>query len=131
VFVDQRTEKSLIAWDESKKSNRIYMNHYCEQWIADWCLENGWTDWFAGDERRYWAFPPHAVMPTPLPATVLQAIKAKEGMSPDERVWVGGGLVSLVVGGLLTYVLGSPLPALAAFGFCAGMVAHLEEEDLN
>jgi hypothetical protein len=103
------------------------MNHYCEQWIADWCTEHGWTDWFH-EQRSYWAFPPHAVIPTPIPTQVLQAIKAEKGLSPDERRWVMIGFGSMFLGCGLSYVMGSPLPFLAAFGFCAVVSAHLEEE---
>jgi hypothetical protein len=103
------------------------MNHYREQWIADWCVEHGWTDWFL-DQRRYWAFPPHSVMPTPIPLVVLQAIKTEKGHSPDERRWIGAAAGCVIVGGWLSYGLGSPLPILVAFGVCAIVSAWLEEE---
>jgi hypothetical protein len=103
------------------------MNHYCEEWITDWCMEHGWTDWFH-EQRAYWAFPPHAVMPTPIPTQVLQAIKAEKGLSPDERLWVGAGFASVAIGGLLSYGLVSPLPLFTAFGFCAVVAANLEDE---
>ncbi|MBE9030568.1 hypothetical protein IQ266_12590, partial [filamentous cyanobacterium LEGE 11480] len=94
------------------------MNHYCEQWIADWCQEHGWTDWFP-EQRSYWAFPPHAVMPTPIPQQALRNIKADNGFSPDERAWGLAGLASLVSGVVMSYGLSSPMPMLMAFGFCA------------
>lgn len=103
------------------------MNHYCEQWIADWCVEHGWTDWFL-EQRSYWAFPPHSVMPTPIPLAVLQAIKTEKGHSPDERRWIGAAAGAVIIGGWLSYGLGSPLPILVAFGFCAIVSAWLEEE---
>lgn len=37
-------------------------------WIDNYCTEHGWTDPFV-NEGRYWAFPPHAVIPLPVPAT--------------------------------------------------------------
>lgn len=56
------------------------MNHYCEQWIADWCEEHGWTDWFP-QQRSYWAFPPHAVMPTPSPNKPCVTSKPKKALA--------------------------------------------------
>lgn len=105
------------------------MNHYHEQWIADWCQENGWTDWFS-QQRRYWAFPPHAVMPTPIPSQVLRNIKAEKGFSPDERSWGLAGMASLVSGVVMSYGLSSPMPVLMAFAFCAVVAIQLENEEL-
>ncbi len=52
-------------------------------WLDEWCKENGWTDptwvdepdqWLGG---RWWAFPPHGVMPLPLdPFGMNEAFKA-------------------------------------------------------
>jgi hypothetical protein len=103
-------------------------NPYNEIWIADWCRDNGWTDWFT-EHRSYWAFPPHGVMPMPIPQSVLQAIKAEKGLSPDERVLVLASFSSLIAGVGLTWGLGSPLPLLAAFGFSAIVAAHLETDE--
>jgi hypothetical protein len=104
------------------------MNHYCEKWIAEWCSENGWTDWFQ-EQRRYWAFPPHAVLPVPIPTNALQTIKADKGLSPDERVWSWAAFASLVMSLVVSYGTASPMPLVAAFGFCAVVVARLEDED--
>jgi hypothetical protein len=105
------------------------MNHYHEQWIADWCQENGWTDWFS-QQRGYWAFPPHAVMPTPIPAQALRSIKREKGISPDERNWVLAGVGSVILGAVVSYGLSSPLPLLMAFGFSAIVAIQLEDEEL-
>jgi hypothetical protein len=108
--------------------NHWKVNHYCEQWIADWCQENGWTDWFL-EQRCYWAFPPHAVLPMPIPAQVLRTIKIAKGISPDERQWLNWAIGSLLCGSSLSWLVGSPMPVLAAFGFCAVAAAKLEDEE--
>lgn len=38
-----------------------------------WCKENGWTDFFIQKERFY-AFPPSAVIPLPIPTEVIEKI---------------------------------------------------------
>ena len=103
------------------------MNQYCEQWISDWCVEHGWTDWFQ-ESRSYWAFPPQAVMPTPIPATALQAMKAEKGLSRDEKQWFLGAIASLVSGGILSFAIDQPLPFLLGFTVCALIVGHLDDE---
>lgn len=105
------------------------MNHYREQWIADWCQEHGWTDWFC-QQHSYWAFPPHAVMPTPIPPQVLRHIKAENGFTPDERMWCLAGLTSLISGVMMSYGWSSPMPLLIAFGICAVVAIQLEDEEL-
>ncbi len=54
------------------------MKHYSDEWIEEWCQENGWTDLFVERSNSYWAFPPGAVMPEPIPAQALRVIKAKK-----------------------------------------------------
>jgi len=102
------------------------MNKYCKAWIEEWCNENGWTDLFV-ERRDYWAFPPHAVMPMPIPAQVLQLIKAQKGMSPQERLWCSAGWTAAIAGAALTYAWQSPMPLVAVFAFCALAVAQFEE----
>jgi hypothetical protein len=106
------------------------MNHYCEQWIADWCQDNGWTDWFC-ERSRYWAFPPQAVMPVPIPVQVLKTIKAEKGFTLEERTW---GLIVVacgIVAGVSGYWLANPLPLVFAFAFGAIVVAQMEDESLE
>jgi hypothetical protein len=104
------------------------MKHYYESWIADWCGENGWTDWFV-ESSKYWAFPPNAVMPTPIPGPALRSIKADRGMTRQERYLMLSAFGSMVAGLALGYATNSPLPALAAFTYCAIVTASMEEED--
>jgi hypothetical protein len=106
-----------------------WMNHYCEQWIADWCQENGWTDWFR-QQSCYWAFPPHAVMPVPIPPQALRSIKAEKGMSRDEKFWSFLALGSLAAGIGLSFAIAAPIPAIAAFVFGAIVVGQLDDEEL-
>jgi hypothetical protein len=105
------------------------MNHYCEQWIADWCVENGWTDWFR-EQSKYWAFPPNSVMPVPIPTSVLRTIKTEKGLSGDERFWCLTALGSACVAATLGYLMGSPMPLVLAFAYSALVFAHLEDDDV-
>jgi hypothetical protein len=104
------------------------MNHYCDQWITDWCTSNGWTDWFR-EQSSYWAFPPNAVMPVPIPSSVLQAIKAENGLSFEERTWGLMAVMSLLLGLLGTCLLVSPMPLVTAFIFGAIVVAKMDTEE--
>ncbi len=104
------------------------MNHYCEQWIADWCQDNGWTDWFV-ERSSYWAFPPHAVMPVPIPSKVLKSIKAEKGLSAEERIWCFSAIVSTLIAAASGYFMSSPMPFVLAFAFCAIVVARMDDEE--
>lgn len=105
------------------------MNHYCYTWIEEWCNDNGWTDLFQQERKEYWAFPPNAVMPLPIPSQTLQIIKAERGLSPDERKWCFVAGLFTVAAGISSFLLQSPMPLVAAFAFCAVIVAQLEVED--
>lgn len=104
------------------------INHYCEQWIADWCETNGWTDWFQ-EQSSYWAFPPNAVMPVPIPSQVLRSIKAEKGQSQDERVWSLSAVAGTAIAALWTCAVASPMPLVFAFVGCAIVVARLENDE--
>ncbi len=105
------------------------MNHYAAHWIDSWCRDNGWTDWFV-ERSRYWGFPPNAVMPVPIPSDVLRGLKAQHGLCFEERIWVISALVSAGLGGVLSYVLASPMPLVVAFAYAAIVVARMDEDDL-
>ncbi|WP_013322421.1 hypothetical protein [Gloeothece verrucosa] len=106
------------------------MKHYCDQWIEEWCQNNGWTDLVVGGYNQYWAFPPHAVMPEPIPSKVLRLIKAEKGLCIEEKAWLS--LLSVVSVGaiILSFLLKSPMPLVLAFAFDAIAVAKLEVEDI-
>lgn len=44
-----------------------------DEQVAAWCRVNGWTDLQPVD-NHYWAIPPGAVMPLPIPQEVVRAI---------------------------------------------------------
>ena len=100
---------------------------YAHQWIQDWCNEHGWTDLFL-ERYHYWAFPPGAVMPQPIPGDVLYAIKQEKGLSPTERWSYGLGLSLTTLALIVAYLWNTPMPLAFAFGICAVTVAYLEDE---
>lgn len=104
------------------------MNHYALQWIEDWCHDNGWTDLFQ-ECSLYWAFPPNAVMPVPIPTDVLRSIKAEKGLCREEQIWCLAAVSSAIAAAVGTYCFASPLPLLLAFAFCAIVVGRMEEDD--
>lgn len=99
---------------------------YHPQWIADWCQEHGWTDVFV-ECRQFWAFPPGAVLPQPIPTEVLTAIKKAQGLSPFEQqsFSVGLGLFCLAIA--IAWYWTTPVPLLSLFGLAAGWVAWLDD----
>ncbi len=103
------------------------MNHYCEQWIADWCLEHGWTDYFR-ESTTYWAFPPQAVMPTPIPETDLKILRVEKGLSLCDKQWFAIALASLISGIALSFAIDQPLPFIFGFVFCAIVVGQMDDE---
>ena len=106
---------------------RLQINHYCEQWIADWCQDHGWTYYFR-ESTAYWAFPPQAVMPCPLPDRALKSIKADKGLSLSEKQWFSIALISLVSGTTLSFAINQPLPLILGFAFCAIVVGQMDDE---
>ncbi len=42
------------------------MNKQQEEQVRKWCEDNNWTDLFI-HENKFYAFPPHAVIPLPVP----------------------------------------------------------------
>ena len=103
------------------------MKHFCDDWIQEWCDDNNWSDWFL-ECRDYWAFPPHSVMPLPIPKETLMEIKANKGFSPQERLWVCVALMITLIGSIFSYLINSPMPFVFAFVFTAVVVANLELE---
>jgi len=103
------------------------MNKYCMNWIQEWCQDNGWSDPFQV-RREYWAFPPHAVMPLPIPSQALQVIKAKKGLSPIERVWLSAVFGVTAIAATTGLWFENPMPLVAAFVFCALVFAAMDDE---
>ncbi|MFP4009998.1 MAG: hypothetical protein ACLFV6_18665 [Spirulinaceae cyanobacterium] len=105
------------------------MRHYKDEWIQDWCQENGWTDWFMEPLNHYWAFPPGAVMPEPIPVSTLRAIKQERGMCGEERSLAISATLATVTAIALSYLTQSPMPLVLAFAFDAITVGRLEVEE--
>lgn len=106
------------------------MRHFADDWIKEWCDENGWTELVRERYNHYWAFPPGAVMPEPIPAQTLRSIKAKRGFCPEEKLWLAIAIFFSIIAIFLTFWLQSPMPIVFAFAFDAITVAGLEVEDI-
>lgn len=104
------------------------MKHYCDKWIEDWCRENGWTEVFIERPNSYWAFPPGAVMPEPIPVHVLETIKFEKGWCLEERIWSILAVASTIIASILSFCFKCPIPMVFAFAFSAVTVAQLEVE---
>ncbi len=104
------------------------MKHFSDEWINEWCQQNGWTDLYI-ERCHYWAFPPGAVMPEPIPCSVLRLIKAEKGWSTQERVLSIAAVTATLMAATFSYLLQSPMPLVFAFAFDAIAVALLEVED--
>ncbi|ACK67669.1 conserved hypothetical protein [Rippkaea orientalis PCC 8801] len=106
------------------------MKHFCDDWIREWCDDNGWTDLFIERYNNYWAFPPGAVMPEPIPVDALRVIKITKGLCQEEKTWLMGALVLSIVAIVSSYVFKSPMPIVFAFAFDAVTAAQLEVEEI-
>jgi hypothetical protein len=104
--------------------------HFSDDWIKEWCDDNGWTDLFRERCDHYWAFPPGAVMPEPIPTGILRSIKSAKGLCVAEKrlIAVAMGLSGLAIA--LSYFTKSPMPIVFAFAFDAMVAALLEVEEV-
>ncbi|MBE9169694.1 hypothetical protein IQ238_19930 [Pleurocapsales cyanobacterium LEGE 06147] len=106
------------------------MKHFHDEWIQEWCEQNGWTEPFRERYRYYWAFPPGAVMPEPIPQQVLRIIKTEKGLTADEQRWLAiAGIISAIAV-VSCYFLACPMPIVFAFAFDAITFALLEVEGI-
>lgn len=56
----------------SVRGMRLYMmTRFIEKQIQTWCENNGWTDYFIYN-REFYAFPPNAVIPVPIPIRLIK-----------------------------------------------------------
>lgn len=106
------------------------MKHFADEWVAEWCEKNGWTDLVVEPKNTYWAFPPGAVMPEPIPSKALKMIKAQKGFSCEEKMWAIASVVGTALAAIVSFVMKCPMPMVGAFAFCAVTVAQLEVEDV-
>lgn len=105
------------------------IKHFCDEWIKEWCEENGWTDLFIERYNNYWAFPPGAVIPEPIPAQTLRLIKAEKGLCFQEKMWLTSAVILTVIAAIVSYILKSPMPIVFAFAFDSITSVQLEVED--
>ncbi len=103
------------------------MKHFCKDWLNEWCYNNNWTDLYI-EGHQYWAFPPGAVMPEPIPPEVLRKLKAEKGLSGEEKLWSISAVLLSIIAAILSYFFKSPMPIGLAFAFDAVTVALLEVE---
>lgn len=106
------------------------MKHFQDAWIQEWCDSNGWTDLVRERYNHYWAFPPNAVMPEPIPGGVMRIIKQEKGLSFEEQSLIAIAVSLSLVSIVLSYFLINPMPVVLAFAFDAIAVAQLEVEDI-
>ena len=106
------------------------MRHFQDEWIQEWCENNGWTELFRERYNFYWAFPPGAVMPEPIPQKALRLIKTEKGLSSEEQIWLTIAVVVSLFAAISSYFLASPMPIVLAFAFDAIVAAQLEVEDI-
>lgn len=102
-------------------------SQYSYHWIQDWCQENGWTDLFV-ERQSFWAFPPGAVIPEPIPGEVLVSLKHLHGYSPIERNSFGLILAIALLSAVLSVWGRSPFPLVVAFCLASLVVAWLEAD---
>ena len=106
------------------------MKHFCDDWIREWCDDHGWTDLFIERCNNYWAFPPGAVMPEPIPVEALRVIKMTKGLCSEEKAWLLWAIMLSMVAVLSSYLLKTPMPIVFAFAFDAITAAQLEVEEI-
>jgi hypothetical protein len=103
------------------------MSKFLHQYIQQWCSEHGWTDLFV-EQCQFWAFPPGAVIPAPVPVYALEGFyRTHRAPAPIQLLkTLALGLALAAVA--LTIWTGSPIPLVTAFGGCAITVGLIEEE---
>ncbi len=103
------------------------MQRYSKELVKTWCQEHGWTDLFI-ERHAYWAFPPGAVMPLPIPRQALKKLAANSGWSLLEKIWYGAAIALALLAIPWTYLSHCPMPLIFAFAFGAIAVALMEED---
>ena len=105
------------------------MKHFADEWIKEWCEDNGWTD-LVIERNLYWAFPPGAVMPEPIPSGSLRMIKYNKGLCREEKLWLSAAGIMAISAAIISLFLKCPMPLVFAFAFDAITVAQLEVEEI-
>lgn len=102
------------------------MDKYSKEFVSNWCQQHGWTDLFI-ERYRYWAFPPGAVMPLPVPAQALQELGDARSWGLKETLWYGGAIALTILAAPLSYFSHCPMPLMFAFAFGAIAVGLMED----
>ncbi|NCJ07174.1 hypothetical protein GS597_11790 [Synechococcales cyanobacterium C] len=95
--------------------------------VSRWCQENGWTDLFV-DHCEFWAFPPGAVMPLPIPADVMAGYISTRQLPRQEKLLYGVAIGVAAIAATLSFSIKSPMPLVLAFGLCALLIARLDDD---
>ncbi len=93
-------------------------------YVAGWCQEHGWTDLFI-DHYQYWAFPPGAVMPLPIPTDVFRDFQRDKPQGL--RYLYGLILLASGIAALGSCLQQSPMPLVVAFCLSAMVIGLLDE----
>lgn len=93
-------------------------------YVLGWCQEHGWTDLFV-DHYQYWAFPPGAVMPLPVPTDVLRDFQRSR--SQTTKSFYALILSASTVAAICSWLQQSPMPLVLAFCLSAMAVGLLDE----
>ncbi len=104
------------------------MKHFHDEWLQEWCDNNGWTDLISERHDRYWAFPPNGVMPEPIPSKILMTIKKEKGFTNTEKRWATAAVIVSIVAIIASWIMACPLPIMPAFCFDAIVFALMECE---
>jgi hypothetical protein len=96
------------------------------EYLQRWCQEHGWTDLFM-EQRQFWAFPPGAVLPLPIPAYAFEGFQ--HNRLSGRSLLLNAAAVVFTLGGIcLTALTYSPMPLLSAFAISTIIVALLPEQ---
>jgi len=106
------------------------MRHFRDEWINEWCQQNGWTDLVIERQANYWAFPPNAVMPEPIPRKILREIKSEKGMSYEEKNLAIITLAIALIAVIFSCGFNCPMPLVLAFAFAAIAIPQFEIEGI-
>ena len=101
------------------------MKQYCDEWIKEWCLENGWTD-LQIKNNQYWALRPGAFIPEPIPCDLLREIKSKQGLSQTEEFLSTVALITTIVSLMAAILFSCPALLIIGFGIDSLAFAALE-----
>jgi len=66
----------------------------------------------------------------PIPSKAMRAIKAKQGLCFEEKVWCIAAVGSAIAAIFFSYLSSCAMPLVGAFAFCAVVAARLENEEL-